>query len=383
MDYNSPDFVPSVFTCTKQIPKKKTKWFMGRRKRRRRSALAVTEDTTIQPGADSPADLQSSDLSEKTQTPPSPLVLKEEETLTNESENEMETKTVEPQTSPCLSKTSPSVREPTGIPELDKKILTVILRRVFTPARGYQCELCHQTFTDVSELLKHEQLHTEGKSFSGESCEELFTDQADFAEHQQVPEPSFPCNMCDRSFTTTHYLKRHKLLHLKDGRKCPICGVLFCQLHNHILFLPQTESVTEIEEESSIIEPKNFLLQHQEPNQITDRYDGPHSTITVTPLQTTSQQIVFPSPKKPFKTLKPLPPPSHIRVLSEIPLPVLKKPSSVSYPEPEYPENPETLFVFKKPYTPPAFSQSSLPPKYRTPTLTTDVLTEVSHLSFL
>nr|XP_020493031.1 zinc finger and BTB domain-containing protein 49-like [Labrus bergylta] len=354
MDYDSPDFVPSVFTCTKQIPKKKTKRFMGSRKRRRRSAPAVTEDTTTQPGADTPADLQSSDLFEKTQTLPSPSVLKEEETFTNESENEMETETAEPQTSPCPDKTSPSLREPTGVPELGEKILTVILRRVFTPARGYQCELCQQTFTNVSELLKHRQLHTEGKSLSRESCDELSTNQADFAEHQPVPEPSFPCNMCERSFTTTHHLKRHKLLHVKDGRKCPICGVLFCQLHNHVLFLPQTESVTEVEEESSIIEPVNSRRELQKPKPITHRDDGPRSTVTVTPVQTTSQPIVFHSPKKTFKTLKPLPPPSHTRVLSEMPLPVLKKPYPV-------PENPETSSVFKKPYSPPAFSQSSLP----------------------
>ncbi|XP_077579830.1 uncharacterized protein LOC144201226 [Stigmatopora nigra] len=47
-----------------------------------------------------------------------------------------------------------------------------------------------------------------------------------------LPPPSaFPCNMCERRFTNAHLLKRHKLLHVKDDRKCARCGALFCRVH--------------------------------------------------------------------------------------------------------------------------------------------------------
>ncbi|KAK7878450.1 hypothetical protein WMY93_030987 [Mugilogobius chulae] len=39
-----------------------------------------------------------------------------------------------------------------------------------------------------------------------------------------VEEPTFQCNMCNRSFPTTHTLKRHKLLHVRDARKCTQCA---------------------------------------------------------------------------------------------------------------------------------------------------------------
>uniref|UniRef100_A0A8C2XD16 C2H2-type domain-containing protein n=1 Tax=Cyclopterus lumpus TaxID=8103 RepID=A0A8C2XD16_CYCLU len=77
---------------------------------------------------------------------------------------------------PSTPSASPSFNAPAGMPNLDKSLI-VLLKHIYVPAK-----------------------------------------------------PSFPCNMCDQSFTTSGNLKRHKLLHVKDGRKCPECGVLFCQL---------------------------------------------------------------------------------------------------------------------------------------------------------
>ncbi|XP_041654786.1 uncharacterized protein LOC121517238 [Cheilinus undulatus] len=348
MEYGSPDFVPSLFTCTKEKPKKKNKWFMGRRKRRRCSTKA--EETTPEPGADSPADHQSSDLIEE----PPPLS-KDEGTLTEESKNETKTETKEPPTSPCPNKAS-TPTEAKGIPELNKRIPTLILRRVFTPVRGYQCELCSQNFSSVSRLLKHELLHREGRPISSESDEEFFSDDADITEYVEEPEPAFPCNICDRSFTTVHQLKRHKLLHVKDARKCRICGVLFCKLHNHVVFMPQPEAETVTEEDASVCEPENSL-ESPEPSQISEPVDDtPHTTFS-------------PLPKNLFKPLKPLPPASHIKVLSEIPIPVLKEPYSVPCPKLGYSRDLQPFSPMKKPkhYNPSADSQSSFPKDFELP----------------
>ncbi|XP_077473315.1 uncharacterized protein LOC144086972 [Stigmatopora argus] len=51
------------------------------------------------------------------------------------------------------------------------------------------------------------------------------------ASPRPVPPPAFPCNMCERRFADAHLLKRHKLLHIKDDRKCARCGALFCRVH--------------------------------------------------------------------------------------------------------------------------------------------------------
>ncbi|KAF1390165.1 hypothetical protein PFLUV_G00055270 [Perca fluviatilis] len=279
MDHDSPDFVPSLFTYAKQTPKKKVKSFVqrfyGRRKRRRRTdKTAETEEKTTPPRVDSPVDLQSSVLMGEIQTPSVP---KEGETLTKEAETESETTTIKSKT-PSPNKTSPSFKVPPGILHLDKRSPIVCLKHVFVPAGGYQCEQCNQYFTNVPQLMKHKREHEEESSFICDICEKHFTSQADFTAHQCVREPSFPCNVCDRSFTTSHNLKRHKLLHVKDGRKCAKCGVLFCQRHNHILFLPLAESVTEYEEDSTNIKRRHFdsklmpesQLEKPEPSQTAD-----------------------------------------------------------------------------------------------------------------
>ncbi|CAJ1084674.1 zinc finger protein 652-like [Xyrichtys novacula] len=353
MDLNSPDFVPSVFKCAKQNPKRKPMWYRGRRKRRFRRVKAETEDTKTQPKDDFPEEIQ------RPSSPP-----KEEKLSSIESETEAETvtKTVEPQTSSCLNKEPPSFKEPADILEQDRRVPIVLLKRVFTPVQGYQCQLCSQYYADLSQFLQHELLHQTGEVLNDDSSEELCTSQTDFTEVQQVQEPSFPCNMCDRSFTSTHHLKRHKLLHVKDGRKCNICGVIFCQRHNHVLFLPQTETVTEFEEEDdpSSIEPGNSLQESFESN------GQSQSAITVTPPLTTSPQTVPSPPKNPTplpKTLPRLPPPSHTRLFTKMPLPVLKKPYSGSYHMPGYSKCPITSFEFKKPLPPqpPTVTQHSLP----------------------
>lgn len=178
----------------------------------------------------------------------------------------------------------------------------VLLKPVVAPAGGFQCELCSQNFVSVLELVKHKQKHDKEKnSFMCEICGKHYTTQADFTEHQlfHTDEPSFPCNMCNRSFTTSHNLKRHKLLHVKDGRKCRTCGVLFCRRHNHILFLPKTDSVFESEEDS----------HNDDSNVVSESLEEKCSP----------------------------PPAPHTSIISEISLPLLQKPSTVPCPHPPVP----------------------------------------------
>lgn len=199
---------------------------------------------------------------------------------------------------------------PAGIPEMGKMIPTVLLKSVFKPASGFQCELCSQSFITAAQLVKHKQLHKE-------NSKKLLTGQTDFVESEHIQEPSFSCNMCSRSFTTSHILKRHKLLHVKDGRKCPLCGVLFCQLHNHVLFLPQSQS----EQEPAVVESP-------EPPEEPEANDEAESILTETQKQTITEQVTSPPspiPKPLPEIINPLPPPSHRRIFTKVPLPKLKK----------------------------------------------------------
>lgn len=173
--------------------------------------------------------------------------------MTKEAVTETKSETIESQETSNLNTKLP-VKPPKLILQLQKMYPVVVLQPIVVPKGVYQCE-------QRDELL-HEQ---ESSNLS----------QADPYEDPSVT-PSFPCNLCDRSFTAMHNLKRHKLLHVKDGRKCLQCGVLFCRRHNHLLFQPRPEPKPESDE--SFI-PEQFDLgsrlspEKMEPSQITETVD--------------------------------------------------------------------------------------------------------------
>ena len=290
------------------------------------------------------------------------LCMQEKETKTKD--DKTENKTVRSEITSSPSKESPSLRLPAGLPDLNKMTPTLRLKSVFKPTVGFQCELCDQSFTTPSQLVKHNQLHEEPRSFICELCGKPFTKRTDFTEHQCSHDYSFACNMCDRSFNTSQNLKRHKLLHVKDGRKCRKCGVLFCQRHNHILYVPQTES----ERDSYVVEASckdldgdrmagNTQWVKPEPDQTADLDDGAQSTMTITHLPTTTVQTPSSAPQTPKplpKTYNALPPASHTRILTEIPVPVFKKPFSVPRPAPPVPRLSRTSYPanFVQPHLP-------------------------------
>lgn len=302
--------------------------------------------------------------------------------MTEEVETKTETRTINSQTTSCQNTTSPSFKLPRDFQMLDKRIPVVLLKPVFVPAGEYQCELCNQHFISASQLVKHKRLHEEERPFICETCGKLFTSQADFTEHKCVPEKSFPCNICDRSFATNHNLKRHKLLHVKDGRKCGKCGVLFCRRHNHVVFTPRTESeqdsfMTEPQDLDNLdnnLTPETSQLKKPELNQTADMEDKAKSTITKTPLpKTTMRTVVF----TPLNT-GPLPKIHTVKIAPKIPVPVLRIPSSVPRPPPPGPRlsSDNHSMTFDQPRLP---QNADLPPSLRifSPRYLTSALLEV------
>ncbi|XP_029362575.1 uncharacterized protein LOC115046387 isoform X2 [Echeneis naucrates] len=317
MDYDSPDFVPSVFTSTKPIQKKK-----GKGKRQHKPNVKH-EDVLME---------TESELSEETKTAPT-QVPKEEETWTKESETSTELSTSQ---TTCPSKSSVSFKLPPGISKLDKMSPFVLIKPLHLPAFK-QNELDNRSFI-VSELGKCEQLKKE-KSLICENCGKQFPCQIDFSKHQCDPakEPHFPCNICDRYFNTSQKLKRHKLLHVRDGRKCTKCGVLFCRRHNHIFFQPKVEPITE--NVGIDVMAKNRLKQQSVQSQSGVLVMNTQGTIPTTSLLISTA----PSPSRSTgllsKTSEAPPPASGTKTVSAhnvtmYYVPVLLKPISVQPPPP-------------------------------------------------
>lgn len=204
--------------------------------------------------------------------------------------------------------------------------------------------------------------------------------------------------MCDKCFTTSHNLKRHKLLHVRDGRKCGKCGVLFCQRHKHVLFMPQVAPVTKCEQDSSADELQtkggvemtaNSSLQESEQMETEDVEDS----VTKTPVLITAEpapppvppplSFLFTGPATFPKTI--IIPQNAISVFRK-PFPVLipcppvtgdsKNPSTTSS-QPPPPEPPGKPITFTVPAPPPNIE---LPPSLKlfSPKFLTSALLEVT-----
>ena len=235
------------------------------------------------------------------------------------------------------NKTSVWSEESKGTANMWARIPTLCLRSVFAPLSGYRCELCNQTFSHASDLVTHMQLHE--NPLNCEVGENIFIEQERFPE--DTPEPSFPCNICDRSFTRNQSLKRHKLLHVKDGRKCPKCGQIFCQLHNHILFIPlpkneqnstTDESLLQDTDQNNELSFDKSVLERSE--SFTEESDLKQKSLEDVSLleepeheseSSTSESVVVTEPGPLSETQNPLPPASHLKIPKKIPLPKLKR----------------------------------------------------------
>lgn len=268
------------------------------------------------------------------------------------------------QTTSTPNKESELSRELKGIPNLWTKIPTVCLRSVFAPLAGYMCELCSQKFSNGSELVKHQQLHE--NPVSHEASVNVSTEQEQVPKH--APEFSFPCNMCDQSFATNQSLKRHKLLHVKDGRKCPKCGLIFCQLHNHVLFVPLPENGQDSTTDESLSQDPDSSSESSTDESVLEKSESftDESEVTQESLEAESlleepghqseafaaEPVMVTRPE----TQNPLPPPSHLIIPKEIPLPKLKRILNPQLPRcfrDDYPADYVQLHLPQKPLLPP------------------------------
>ncbi|XP_035996642.1 uncharacterized protein LOC110369339 isoform X2 [Fundulus heteroclitus] len=318
---------------------------------------AETNTSPTQPASESPSDHESSALME-TEEEPLPerqtslcsSVSKEEAAEDKKindkdqgvTKSETEDEKDNPENKSSLN-VPPSPRKPLGgTLKVDKINPVVLLKPLIVPPGAYHVKLSSLTHTAASHKEQPEETDSSETGFA-ESCS-VTRDQ-----------PVFPCNLCDRTFTTSHYLKRHKLLHVRDVRKCLRCGVLFCRRHNHVLFQTRAEPLPESEEESSGSEeelPDNRVnAEKEKTSEVTEIDGGALRTRTETP------------PACPAVTDVPL---LKTAPLIDIRKPLMAsvKPPTVPSPPPpilRLPNNQEALFQIKPLVSSPTLTKANLP----------------------
>ncbi|KAE8587928.1 hypothetical protein XENTR_v10022198 [Xenopus tropicalis] len=105
-------------------------------------------------------------------------------------------------------------------------------QRFHTGIALYVCAQCEKCFTLRSSLIRHKKIHVVHKPFHCSDCGKRFTDNSTLLKHQRIHtgEKPFKCSECGKRFSISTYLIVHQRIHTGEKPyECSDCGKSFTQ----------------------------------------------------------------------------------------------------------------------------------------------------------
>lgn len=107
-------------------------------------------------------------------------------------------------------------------------------QKVHTEER-YQCSECEKIYVLKSDLCKHQRSHQEGKAFLCKLCGKSFISAGDLHKHTRIHTGERPyfCTVCTKSFSASDNFSKHLKIHSGDKPLvCVDCGQRFLKKSN-------------------------------------------------------------------------------------------------------------------------------------------------------